>query len=112
MKDVPKESHIKKIKIIGSDNSDFTARGFIYVQKNSNGRLKMWLAKSYKRKVFSESISKVIIYESDVIEANEVKGRWYYYGAEDISGTWRGSRQQVSLQNLNNANRPGRVVIN
>lgn len=30
----------------------------------------MWLAKDYKNKVFSEQISKVIIYESDVINQN------------------------------------------
>ena len=95
IKNVPKETHIKKIKIVGSDNSEFIAKGFVYVQGNSNGRLKMWLAKNYKRKVFSEEISKVIIYESDIIDQNEVKGKWYYYGVEDISGTWMGMRHQV-----------------
>ena len=104
IKNVPKQTHMKKIQIIGSDNSEFTARGFIYVSQNSNNRLKMWLAKDYKRKVFSEQISKIIIYESEMIDMNEIKGRWYYYGAEEICGTWRGLRHQMRLEAVNNVN--------
>ncbi len=50
-----------------------------------------------------------------MIDQNEVKGRWYYYGVEDISGTWRGIRHQVYLDNFDNVNQPnqpGRIVFN
>lgn len=46
----------------GFDNSEWVATGYILTPKEHNNKLKLWFAKNYKRKVFSESISKIIIY--------------------------------------------------
>jgi len=35
---------------------------------------------------------------------NEVRGRWYYHGAPDIAGEWRGIRHQIDLSPINNVN--------
>lgn len=72
--------------------------------KSSNSRIKLWFAKNYTKKVVSEQISKIIIYESEFIDMNEVRGRWYYHGAPDISGEWRGIRHQIDLSPINNVN--------
>ena len=72
---------MKKIKMRGFDNSEWEGHGYVFIPKDNKSKMKLWFAKNYKRRVFSESISKVIIYESESIETNIIKGRWYYYGS-------------------------------
>jgi hypothetical protein len=64
------ETHMKKIELVGFDNSEWSGTGYIFIPQDQNNKLKLWFAKNYRRKVHNESISKIIIYESETIESH------------------------------------------